>query len=108
MPKTESTAQPGIERNATQTRERILDAAERLFAEHGLEGVSTRDITALAEANVGAISYYFGSKEGLVFAVFDRRLTPITKERLAALDGEERAAGKAGPKAEAVLRAYIR
>ncbi|HXP60357.1 MAG TPA: TetR family transcriptional regulator [Dongiaceae bacterium] len=108
MPKTESTAQPGIERNATQTRERILDAAERLFAEHGLEGVSTRDITALAEANVGAISYYFGSKEGLVFAVFDRRLTPITRERLAALDGEERAAGKAGPKAEAVLRAYIR
>jgi len=108
MPKTESTAQPGIERNATQTRERILDAAERLFAEHGLEGVSTRDITALAEANVGAISYYFGSKGGLGCAGFDRRLTPITRERLAALDGEERAAGKAGPKAEAVLRAYIR
>src|SRR5271157_3476618 len=108
MPKTESTAQPGIERNATQTRERLLDAAERLFAEHGLEGVSTRDITTLAEANVGAINYYFGSKEGLVFAVFDRRLTPISEQRLAALDALERAAGKTPPRLEAVLTAYIR
>ena len=108
MHRTELTAEPPAERSATQTRERILDAAERLFAEHGLERVSTRDITALAEANVGAINYYFGSKEGLVFAVFDRRLTPITEERLAALDEVERAGGKAAPKAEAVLRAYIR
>jgi len=108
MHRTELTAEPRAEGSATQTRGRILDAAERLFAERGLEGVSTRDITALARANVGAINYYFGSKERLVFAVFDRRLTPITAERLAALDEVERAAGKAAPKAEAVLRAYIR
>jgi AcrR family transcriptional regulator len=108
MGRTDLTAPPPAENSATRTRERILDAAERLFAEHGLEGVSTRDITALAEANVGAINYHFGSKEGLVFAVFDRRLTPVTEERLAALDEVERSAGKAAPKAEAVLRAYIR
>jgi AcrR family transcriptional regulator len=101
------TSGPPGEQSATQTRERVLDAAEQLFAEHGLDAVSTRDITALAAANVGAINYYFGSKEGLVFAVFDRRLTPITRERLAALDRVEQAAGKAAPKAEAVLRAYI-
>ncbi|MGO8674947.1 MAG: TetR/AcrR family transcriptional regulator [Limisphaerales bacterium] len=108
MHRTQLIAGPQAEPGATQTRERILDAAERLFAEHGLERVSTRDITALAEANVGAINYYFGSKEGLVFAVFDRRLRPITEERLTALDEVERGAGKAAPKAEAVLRAYIR
>jgi AcrR family transcriptional regulator len=108
MNRSELTTEAPAERSATQTRERILDAAERLFAEHGLERVSTRDITASAKANVGAINYYFGSKEGLVFAVFDRRLTPITEERLAALDEVERAGGKAAPKAEAVLRAYIR
>ena len=95
------------DRNATQTRERILDAAERLFATRGLERVSTREITKAAEANVGAINYYFGSKEGLVFAVFDRRLTPITEERLAALDAVEEAAGETAPKVEDVLSAYV-
>jgi len=85
-----------------------MDAAEQLFAERGLERVSTRNITARAEANVGAISYHFGSKEGLVFAVFDRRLTPITERRLAALDEVEEACGGAAPEPEAVLAAYIR
>jgi AcrR family transcriptional regulator len=108
MSRTQLAAGPRAGRSAARTRERILNAAERLFAERGLDGVSTRDITAQAKANVGAINYYFGNKEGLVFAVFDRRLTPITEERLAALDEVERAAGKAAPKAEAVLRAYIR
>lgn len=93
---------------ASQTRERILNAAERLFAEHGLEGVSTRDITTAAGANVGAINYYFGSKAGLVFAVFDRRLTPITEERVAGLDALEKATGQRAPSPEEVLLSYIR
>lgn len=96
------------EHAASQTRQRILDAAERLFALHGPERASTRDITAAAGANVGAISYYFGSKEGLVFAAFDRCLTPITEERLAALDEVEKAAAGTPPRVEDVLAAYIR
>jgi AcrR family transcriptional regulator len=96
------------DKGASLTGDRILDTAERLFAENGLERVSIRDITAAAGANVGAINYYFGSKEGLVFAVFNRRLTPITEERLAALDQVEKAAGEAALQVEDVLRAFIR
>ncbi|MGA2867260.1 MAG: TetR/AcrR family transcriptional regulator [Verrucomicrobiota bacterium] len=107
MSGTQLSLESHADRNATQTRERILDAAERLFAKRGLERVSTREITKAAQANVGAINYYFGSKEGLVFAVFDRRLTPITEERLAALDEVEEAAGETAPKVEDVLSAFI-
>ena len=51
------------------TRERILDAAEELFAEHGFEGVSLREITRLAGANVAAVNYHFGSKDRLIDAM---------------------------------------
>lgn len=108
MDRTESSTEAQADRSASQTPQRILEAAERLFAERGLEGASTREITKAARANVGAINYYFGSKEGLIFAVFDRRLTPITEERLNALDALERAAGEMPLKAEDVLLAYIR
>lgn len=48
----------------------ILDVAERLFAEHGFEGTSVRDIAQQAGVNVAMISYYFGSKEKLLQAIF--------------------------------------
>ena len=44
---------------------RIQDAATRLFAEHGFDGVSVRDIAAAADVTVGSINYYFGSKDSL-------------------------------------------
>ena len=47
------------------SRQRLLDAAERLFAEHGFHGVSLRTITAEAGMNLAAANYYFGGKEGL-------------------------------------------
>ena len=50
-------------------RERLLLAARDLFAQHGYDGTSVRDITARAKANLGAITYYFGSKEALFYAV---------------------------------------
>ncbi|MEZ0391016.1 MAG: TetR/AcrR family transcriptional regulator [Pseudobdellovibrionaceae bacterium] len=46
-------------------RIRLLEAATKLFAEHGLEGTSTRDIAKAADLNISLISYYFGGKEGL-------------------------------------------
>jgi AcrR family transcriptional regulator len=55
------------------TRERILDSAEQLFAEHGFGGTSVRQITEAADANLGAVNYYFRSKEGLYAEVFARR-----------------------------------
>ena len=65
---------------------RLLEAAERLFCEKGFEGVSVRDITGEAGANVAAINYHFGSRDGLVLAVMSRYLTPVNTERLARLE----------------------
>ncbi|MEE2045897.1 helix-turn-helix domain-containing protein, partial [Nocardiopsis tropica] len=56
------------------TRETILSAAERLFAEHGMAGVSNRQIGQEAgQGNNTAVTYHFGSKEGLVRAIVRRR-----------------------------------
>jgi AcrR family transcriptional regulator len=68
------------------TRERILDAAERLFAERGFYGVSVRDITGAAEVDVALASYHFGNKQGLLEAVFMRRAEDLNAERIARLD----------------------
>ncbi len=68
------------------TRETLLDAAEKLFSEHGIQASSLRMITQQAGANLAAVHYHFGSKEGLVHAVFSRRLRPLAEERLRLLD----------------------
>jgi AcrR family transcriptional regulator len=54
-------------------KDRILDAAERLFARHGFYGVSVRDITKAAEVDVALVSYHFGGKRELFASVFQRR-----------------------------------
>jgi AcrR family transcriptional regulator len=84
----------GSARVGTTTRERILDAAERLFAEKGFEATSLRSITQEAGVNLAAVHYHFGSKERLIRAVLERRLAPITEERLRRLrEAEERPGG---------------
>jgi len=87
------------------TRGRLVAAAERLFAEKGVVGASLRDITAAADANLAAVNYHFGSKEGLLRAVLEARLGPINQGRLELLDqlGD-------GPNltVEALLDAFIR
>jgi AcrR family transcriptional regulator len=87
------------------TRDALLDAAEVLFVEHGLEGASLRAITQRAGANLAAVNYHFGSKEGLVRAVFHRRLAPLQTERLRLLDLDEALPG--GGSIEGVLRAFM-
>lgn len=54
-----------------QARLRLINAAVELFAEHGYDGASTRDIAARAKQNIAAIAYYFGDKEGLYAAVLE-------------------------------------
>lgn len=90
------------------TRDRILDVAERLFAERGLEATSIRDITAAAEVNLGAINYHFGTKQKLIEAVFNRRIEPLNRRRLALLDEAEGGAGGKSPSVEVLLEAMIR
>ncbi|WP_052494570.1 TetR/AcrR family transcriptional regulator [Cupriavidus basilensis] len=65
-------------------RERVLDAAERLFAQGGFDGVSMRDIAAAAEVGLPLIVYHFETKRNLYRALFERRKT-VFEARLAAL-----------------------
>src|SRR5438128_5016436 len=95
-------------RKPCDTRSRILDVAEELFGEQGLDRVSIRDITRTARVNLAAINYHFGSKEELIAAVFERRVVPVNEARLAGLDMVEKSASKRGPKLEAILEAFIR
>jgi AcrR family transcriptional regulator len=68
-----------------RTKERILRVAERLFAEHGYDGVSTRALAAAAGVQLALLSYYFRNKLGIYRAVFERRIKPISAQRRAAL-----------------------
>ena len=90
------TAQPRARRAAPPvTPGRILDAAERLFLEHGYDGTSSRMITGAARVNLAAVNYHFGGKAGLFQAMLARRLDVLHEERLARLEAElASAAGK--------------
>lgn len=102
---------PRAERDPDQdgrdTKVRILDAAERLFAASGFAGTSLRSITAEARANLAAVNYHFGSKDDLIRSVFARRLTPLNSERLRLLDDLETEAGAESPDLEAIIRAFL-
>ncbi|MEW6741218.1 MAG: TetR/AcrR family transcriptional regulator [Planctomycetota bacterium] len=89
------------------TKDRILDAAEKLFADQGFAATSLRAITTAAGVNLAAVNYHFGSKRALLAAVFERRLSPINEQRLELLDAVE-ASNDDGPLAlEAVLGAFV-
>ena len=69
-------------RAAVETKDRILDAAETLFMEHGYEATSLRSLTTAADVNLAAVNYHFGTKEELFEAVLTRRLDPMNQRRL--------------------------
>lgn len=90
-----------------ETQERLIATAERLFAEHGLDAVSMRQINREAgQLNTSSIHYYFGSREAVFEAVLERRMSAINRERLALL-AEMRADGRIHDLREAVA-AYVR
>ena len=79
-----------IDATSSDTKGRILDAAERLFVEHGFEATSLRSLTSAAGVNLAAVNYHFGSKEELFQAVLTRRLDPMNQERIDLLARIER------------------
>lgn len=92
---------------STDTRAKILDAAEALFAESGFAATSLRDITSAAGANLAAVNYHFGSKDELLAAVLERRIAPVNELRLQLLDQAEADAGDAPVAVDTLLRALL-
>jgi AcrR family transcriptional regulator len=86
------------------TKERILSAAEELFARHGFAGASLRQVTSAAKVNLAAVNYHFGSKDNLINEVFRRRLDELTERRLSALRGTME---RRSVTLEAVLESFV-
>ena len=91
-----------------ETSERILDAAGALFAERGYAETSLRTVTSAANVNLAAVNYHFGSKKGLIQAVFARFLDPFSERLACELDKlESQAASGAIPDSRTLLRALF-
>jgi AcrR family transcriptional regulator len=67
-------------------RDKLLDAAEELFCEHGFEGTSIRDMAAAAACNIASVNYYFGGKDKLYLEVWRRHLGVMRDKRLASIE----------------------
>lgn len=90
------------------TKERILDAAERLFARGGFEATSLRAITTEAGVNLAAVNYHFQSKDALLHAVIERRFGPVNRRRIEMLDELEARAGHGNLPLREVINAFVR
>ena len=86
------------------TKDRILHAAEELFAAQGFATTSLRQVTSRADVNIAAVNYHFGSKENLVNEVFRRRMDEMSAQRLAQL---ARATEAQPGDLEAILAAFV-
>ena len=95
------------EKNRIRRKDRILNAAEALFAKHGFEGVSMRMVADSAEVDLALASYHFGNKRGLFDAVLLRRAEVLNDMRLAALEKCQAEAGEGGPTVEAIIDAFL-
>jgi AcrR family transcriptional regulator len=91
------------------TKQKILDKAEYLFARDGYRGTSLRAITGRAKVNLASVNYHFGSKTALLESVIRRRILPLNQERMKRLKQVRENARKKGetPDPKAVLLAFI-
>ena len=89
------------------TKQKILDTAEKLFAERGYGATSMRQIIAEAGVNLASIHYHFGSKEELLDGIILRKAGPVNEIRLAMLERVLTEAGGKPPGLEAILHAFL-
>jgi AcrR family transcriptional regulator len=94
-------------RSRAATKQRLLEAAESLFMEHGFEATTLRMITAAAGVNLAAVNYHFGSKEELFQAVLTRRLDPMNQARVALLARMEAQCAPGAVPCERILSAMF-
>jgi AcrR family transcriptional regulator len=92
----------------SDTVERILDAAEQLFAEKGFAETSLRLITSKAGVNLAAVNYHFGSKKALIQAVFVRFLNPFVSSLDQELERYQQQGGNAQLTLEQLLEMLVR
>lgn len=95
-----------MNRRGEATRQRLLDAAEKLFAAKGFHGVTVRAIAKTAEADPALVAYYFGGKRELFDSVLMRRADILNQIRVAELDACEADAGPDGPSVEKIIEAF--
>ncbi|MDE2184225.1 MAG: TetR family transcriptional regulator [Alphaproteobacteria bacterium] len=98
---------PAKEDGTELMRDRILNAAEELFAEHGFDGVTVRQVTRRANVDVALAHYYFDTKRGLFDAVFLRRAAIINEERIKAIDEYQANPGPGGATIEGFIQAFL-
>ncbi len=89
------------------TKSKILEAAEQLYATKGFAATSLRTIIKEAGVNTAAVHYHFGSREGLIEAVFARRAGPINEERLKSLRALEERHGSDSIPPESLIEAFV-
>jgi AcrR family transcriptional regulator len=91
--------------NEKPVKQRLIDAGEKLFSEHGWNGVGIRTIAAAADVSLAALNYHFGEKESLLAAIFIERARPIAAERMRLL---EEIQASPNPTLEQVIEAFLR
>ncbi len=89
------------------TRDRLLNTAQRLFAEQGFKATSLRQITQEAEANVASVNYHFGSKEEMLNELIKRRVEPVNERRYALLKKYRAEAGGQPIPLEKIFEAFF-
>ncbi|MBW4709033.1 TetR family transcriptional regulator [Roseobacter sp. YSTF-M11] len=109
IPEPETARKPGRPKGgrSEQTRERILDAAEQLFADRGYDGASIRDVASVAGLQIHSVGYHFGPKEQLFDAVVARRADIMTALRREALEEAKQRAGDGAIPIMQLVRDYV-
>lgn len=106
------TVRPGVTRPKARkageaTRERMLDAAEALFAKHGYHGTSLRDVAEASGARIALVTYHFGTKDLLFDKVVERRASYMALQRIRALDTARSRAGGANVPIRDLVEGYV-
>lgn len=103
---------PGIGRPSTRkagdvTREKMLDAAEALFALHGYHGTSMRDVAEATDSRIALVTYHFGTKDVLFNKVVERRASYMAHQRMLALDSARSKVGGAAVQLRDLVAGYV-
>ena len=90
-----------------EKRDRILDVAEALFAQHGYDGVTMRQISSGAEVDVALANYHFGKKLDVFYAVFNRRASTLSEMRRDVMKRNQQENGDEAQTLEQIIEVFL-